>query len=196
MSLGLKKNELDFEIFPNTNPKTMLFVDASEYLDANPERPLLEITPPGYSKYFLVNIVARKVNILNASNIGLNVTLKTSKLTNLSDGVWTLKYKVCPYDKAYIQKYHLRTTILECNMRKIYDFLDDAACDIRNDNKIRQEVVDIMLLIATGKAQAEEGQPNKASASYQKANKKVNQLIDKLEGRCNDGVSCMQSKHN
>jgi hypothetical protein len=191
MSLGLRKNTLDFEIFPNSNPKTMLFVDASDYLEEHPERPLLEITPPGYSKYFLVNIVARKVNILNASNIGLNVTLKTSKLTDLIDGVYTLKYKVCPYDKAYIQKYHLRTTILECNMRKIYDFLDDAECDVKGDTKLRQEIVDIMLLIAKGKAEAEEGKPSRASDSYQKAQTKVNKLIDKLEGRCNNVVPCL-----
>ncbi len=191
MSLGLKKNFIDFEIFPNSNSKTMIFVDASEYLDEHPERPLLEVTPPGYSKYFLVNIVARRVNILNASNIGLNVTLKTSDLTVLSDGVWTLKYKVCPYDKAYLQKYHLRTTILECNLRKVYEFLDNAECDIKGDAKLRQEIVDIMLLIATGKAYAEEGKPNKASEVYQKADKKATKLIDKLEGRCKDGVSCM-----
>lgn len=191
MSLGLRKNTLDFEILPNSNPKTMIFVDASDYLDEHPERPLLEITPPGYAKYFLVNIVARKVNILNASNIGLNVTLKTSHLTDLIDGVYTLKYKVCPYDKAFCYKYHLRTTILECNIRKIYNFLDDAECDIKGDSKLRQEIVDIMLLIATGKAQAEEGKPSKASESYQKASKKANQLIDKLEGRCNNAMSCM-----
>jgi hypothetical protein len=192
MSLGLRKNTLDFEIFPNSNTKTMIFVDASDYLDDNPERPLLEITPPGYAKYFLVNIVARRINILNASNIGLNVTLKTSHLTDLIDGVYTLKYKVCPYDKAYVQKYHLRTVLLECNLRKVYDFLADAECDIKGDDKLRQAIVDIMLLIALGKAQAEEGQVKKASDAYQKANKKTNQLIDKLEGRCNNvGLPCL-----
>lgn len=191
MSIGIKRNYLDFEIFPNTNPKTMIFIDASEYMDEHPERPLLEVTPPGYSKYFLVNIAARNVNVLNASNIGINVTLHTSKLTNLIDGVWTFKYKVCPYDKAFIQKYFLRTTVLECNLKKIYDFLEDADCDFRNDHKLRQDIVDIMLLVASGRAFAEESKPKKASEAYQKASKKADKILDKLEGRCNHGVSCL-----
>lgn len=201
MSTGLKKNILDFEIIPSGNTKTMIFVDASEYMELHPERPLLEITPPGYAKYFLVNIVAKKVNVLNSALIGIHPQVKkidesnceilplgTTYLTDLPDGVWTLKYKICPYDKVYIQKYHLRTVALECVLRQIYAYMQFEDCDVQKEEKLKKDIIDILLMIEGGKAAAEEGVVKKASTLYGKATKSINKILDRLSGKCSNGV--------
>lgn len=181
--MSIKRHYLDFEILPVNNSRTLVFLDASDYME-QPERPLLEITLPGYNKYFLANIVAQQVNTLNSNTIGLTETLSNTNLADLPDGVWTFKYKICPYDKVYKQKYHLRTVILETNLGKIYDHFELTDCIDQLDDKIKKEVVDIILLIETGRSSAERGQVKRATDAYTKANTKVTNLLQKLDCNC------------
>jgi hypothetical protein len=180
--MSIHRHELDFEIFPNSNLLTIVFVDASDYME-QPERPLLEVTPPGYSKYFLVNIVANRVNTLNSNIIGLTETLSNVNLAALPDGVWTFKYKICPYDKVFVRKCHLRTTALECSINNILNSFDDVDCSIL-DNNMRKEIIDILLLIEMGKAAAEKCDTKKAGDAYTKAHTKVKDIVAKLDGCC------------
>lgn len=181
--MSIKRHYLDFEILPVNNPRTLVFLDSSTYME-QPERPLLEITLPGYNKYFLANIVAQQVNTLNSNTIGLTETLSNTDLADLPDGVWTFKYKICPYDKVYKQKYHLRTVTLETNLGKIYDHFELADCIDQLDDKIKKEVVDIILLIETGRIAAEKGQVKRANDAYTKANTKITNLLEKLDCNC------------
>lgn len=183
MALGIKRDYLSFEILPNLDSKTMLFLDTSDYKE-EPERPLLEVTLPGHTRYTLVNIIHNKVNVLNSNLTGYSKLLNVSHLVDLPDGVWTLKYKICPYDKIYVQKYHLRTNHLDCKMRQIHQFIQHSDCVIADDEKIKKEVVDLMLLIETGKAEAEEGNAKRAGDLYQKALKRATRLLEKLNGKC------------
>lgn len=185
MSLGIRKHTLSFEILNTGNPKTLVFLDSSDYYE-EPERPLLEITLPGYNKYFLVNVVARKVNTFNSNTIGMTETLSSHNLVNLPDGVWTLKFKVCPYDKVYIQKYHLRTVTLEEQIANIFEYMDLSDCDVEDTKKYQNTLVDIFVLLEAAKANAEKrGAVKKATEQYQKANSLVTDLLNKLSGTCN-----------
>lgn len=183
MSLGLKKHILSFEILDVGNPRTLVFLDTSYYFE-EPDRPLLEVTLPGHNKYFLVNIVPRKVNTLNSNTIGLTETLNTHNLVDLPDGVWTLKFKICPYDKIYTQQYYLRTVALERSIQKIFDFVELSDCDIEKDKKYRNEIVNIFILLESAKGHAKEGNVKKASEQYQKLNTLVTDLLTKLSGNC------------
>lgn len=183
MSLGIKKHILDFEILNTGNSKTLVFLDSSEY-NGNPEKPLLEVTLPGHNKYFLLNVVARKLNTFNSNTIGLTETLNSHDIVNLPDGVWRLKFKVCPYDKVYIQKYHLRTVTLEENIQKFFDWLDISDCDIAETEKYKNDIVDIFILKEAAKANAIKGRIKKASDQYQKANDLITNLLKKLSKSC------------
>lgn len=180
--MPIHRHELDFEIFPNSNPLTVIFVDTSDYME-QPERPLLEVILPGYTKYFLVNIVANKVNTLNSNTIGLTETLSNTNLAALPDGVWTFKYKICPYDKVYVRKCHLRTTALDCSIAKIYDKFEDVDCHTLDD-KTRKELIDIHLLVEMGRAAAVKCDTKKAGEAYKKAHAKVTTLLCKLDDCC------------
>lgn len=183
MSLGIRKHILDFEILDTGNPYTVVFMDSSQYY-TEPERPLLEVTLPGYSKYFLLNVAARQVNTFNSNTIGLTEIFNSFNLVSLPDGVWTFKFKVCPYDKVYIQKYHLRTVDLENKLCKIYDQISMSDCDVARDEKLNNTLVEIFLATAAGKAHAKEGNARRASELYQLANESVNRLLNNLTGVC------------
>jgi hypothetical protein len=190
MPTGSAIDKLSFEILDAINPKVLLFLDTSEYKDINPERPLLEVLPPGHAKFYTVNITAKKINVLNASLIGLTTTAallnqgQNITFDDLPDGVWTLTYKVCPYQYSYIQRYHLRTSRLECKVRQIAQFLDFSDCITDATEKLKKDYVDITLLIEKGKAEAEEGCSEKASDAYQKANKRASRVLDCLNKKC------------
>jgi hypothetical protein len=183
MSLGIRKHNLNFDILDTGNPRTLIFLDSSEYFE-EPDRPLLEVTLPGYTKYFLLNVAARKVNTFNSNTIGLTETLNSHNLVNLPDGLWTLKFKVCPYDKVYVQKYHLRTVTLENNIQKIFDFVELSDCDIEKDEKYQSAIIDIFILLESAKGHALKGNVKKASDQYQKLNTLVTDLLNKLSGSC------------
>lgn len=180
--MSLKKQELDFEIVPTGNPKTIVFVDSSDYFES-PDRPLLQVFPPGHNRYFVVNIMPGKVNTLNSSIIGLAPVLHTSSLVDLADGVWTFTYMICPYDKVFITKYYLRTTTLDQKLNQVFDYAD-CDCEFERNEKFKNEIVDIILLVEKAKANAAKGEVSKASEAYQKASKRVNKLLDRLQKLC------------
>lgn len=181
MALGIKKDELSFEILVGTNPKTLLFLDTSTYKET-PERPLLEITLPGFSKYNLVNIVAGEINVLNSSLVGLNKTLGHSKLQELPDGVYTLKYKICPYDLVYLQRYHLRTTKLEQQLHEVFHKAD--LCNCGDEERLKRDLTDILLLLEGGRSEAALGFSDRAHDCYQKAQSLLNKIIERLNVNC------------
>lgn len=177
---GLKKHILDFEIIPTGNPKTLVFIDSSDYF-TEPEKPLLEVTLPGYSKYFLVNIVARKVNTFNSNTVGLTDLLNDDDIVDLPDGIYSFRYKICPYDKAFVDKKHFRTTLIDQKLASLYDQIDTTDCSTKEDRIHEYNLVEVHALIEGAKAIVNKNE-KKANSFYQLASK----LIDKLSNKvCN-----------
>lgn len=177
---GLRQNIIDFEIIATGNSKTLVFIDSSDYIVDSPERPLLEVTLPGYNKYFLVNIVARQVNTLNSNTIGLTDLLNNDCLVDLPDGVYKLKYKICPYTSNYKTKLVFRTTLLEDKLKVLYDQIDGSDCSKKTDREISQVLTEVNMLIAGAQAVVEKNE-KKANDFYRLANT----LIDNLTKCCN-----------
>lgn len=178
---GLRKHILDFEIVPTGNPKTLVFVDASEYRDV-PERPLLEVILPGYNKYFLVNIVANRVNTLNSNIIGLTSLLNGDELVNLPDGAYNLRYKICPYTTTYIDKVHFRTTLIEQQLGDLYEKIDTSECCNKN-SELFAEIAEVYSLIEGAKIIACRDD-EKAHGFYQLASKLIDKISKKLDKSC------------
>lgn len=181
--LGINRNTLSFEILEGGNPQTVLFMDTSQYYKI-PESPIVEITPPGYTNPFLTNIDFGKINVLNSSTIGISDILETGCLVDLPDGVWKFKYKICPYDQVYVIGYILRTTVLDITLQKVYDAIDFSDCDIAEDENLKKTIVDIMVAIASGKANARAGEAKKADTLYQIANELTVKTLKNLTDRC------------
>jgi hypothetical protein len=179
---GLRKHILDFEIIPSGNPKTLVFIDSSDYF-AEPEKPLLEITLPGYTKYFLVNIAARKVNTFNSNTIGLTELLNEGELVELPDGIYKFRYKVCPYDKVFKDKKSFRTTLIEKKLAEAYDKLDASDCSHQSDKDLQNSIVEIHALIEGAKIVVNKSE-KKASSFYQLANSLLDKIVNKLCKNC------------
>lgn len=179
---GIHEHILDFEILETGNLRTIVFVDSSEYME-EPEKPLLEITPPGFTKYFLVNVDARKVNTFNANLIGITDNFGLEQLSDLPDGVWTFKYKVCPYNYAYNSKKVLRVTNLLKKVTTLYENIDLNNIDTQEDRNLETALIHIHMLIEGGKAVANKD-AKKASDNYNLADRLVQKQLDKICKHC------------
>jgi len=177
---GFRQNIIDFEIIPTGNPKTLVFLDSSDYF-REPEKPLLEIILPGYSKYFLVNITARKLNTFNSNTIGLTELLNDDCLVDLPDGIYTFKYKICPYDEAYKIKRVFRTTLIEKQLDELYDLIDNPENITADERILEYKLVEIHAGITGAQAVVEKDE-RKANSYYKIAQKLIGELS---EGICN-----------
>ena len=180
--LGLNEHKLSFELLETGNPKTLVIFDSSYYYE-EPERPLLEITLPGYNKYFLVNVEARKVNTFNSNTIGLTDTLDTDEFIDLPDGVYGFKFKICPYNYVYTVQKKMRVTSLLKKLEEVYNKIDLSDCSTKEDRVIQFDLVRIHILIEGAKAVVNKNS-KKAFDNYQLANKLVDKLINKFCKNC------------
>lgn len=179
---GLHRHHLDFEILETGNTKTLVFADSSSYME-EPERPLLEIVLPGFTKYFLVNIQARKVNTFNSSTIGINEVFSEECLVDLPDGVYNFKYKICPYNSVFICKKHMRVALLNEKIAQLNSKIDLADCDTKNDLSLQQDLFKIYSLVEGAKIVVNYDS-KKAQSYYQLADKLVQKQLDKICKNC------------
>jgi|GEM_PF-2386647 hypothetical protein len=186
--LGIHSNHLDFEILETGNLKTLVFVDSSQYMEA-PDGPLIEVFLPGFNKYLLANVVASQVNTFNSSTLGLNDSLSVDCLQDLPDGVWSIRFKICPYQYVFIDKKHMRVSQLMYKLQNLYNELsiDGCDCPTQNDVYIQKTLTRIHILIE-GSRSVVNADSVKASRYYQLANKLVDELTHRFCKNCPNNV--------
>lgn len=148
---GLHSHNLDFEIIQTNSEDKLLFLDTSVYFET-PESPLLEITLPGFSKYFTVNYQPNIVTVLTSNTIGLTNILENSCNSVLPDGVYKITQKICPYQYLWITKYHLRTTMLDCQINLLFTFFDELENPTKQDIQLKKDITDILIFLESAKA--------------------------------------------
>lgn len=176
--IGLHKDNISFEILETINPKTLVFLDSSDYIQS-PERPLLEITLPGYDKYFLVNVIPKRLNTFNSSTIGLGRVLNCSELIDLPDGLYSAKYKICPYDYKFITKKFIRTTLLNQRLENLYNQIDLNLID----NEFEKDLLKVYILVEGSKTIAD-SDSKKAVDYFNTASKIVDKLFLRICKNC------------
>ena len=96
MALELSTHHLDFDIYESDyNPKTMVFLDKSSYMET-PEKPKLEVILPGFVDSKVVPINPNSLNVLNTSALGIS---SINSFEDLPDGAYTLTYRICPHEE-------------------------------------------------------------------------------------------------
>ncbi len=180
--IGFRENIIDFEIVPTGNPKTLVFIDSSNYI-SEPDRPLLEVLMPGYDKFLVANVVARQVNTFNSNTIGFTDLLNSDILLDLPDGVYTLKYQVCPYTTNFKIKSICRTALLEEKLVYIYEKIEASACTTKHDKEILAQLAEVHMLIE-GCHYIADADQRKATEFYALADRLVKHIIKKLEKCC------------
>lgn len=179
--LGFDVYEIDFFILDNNNPKTIVILDQSNYLEI-PEKPVYGIKLPGYNNTIIVPYIIDKINIVNSNTLSLTNAPCHTALMDLPDGVYEITQMVCPYDQLYKTKLYLKTTKLECSYDKLLlDQNFNSTC--LPINILEKELIHIDILIQSAKAEARAYNPIKAQNKYTAALEAINQLQKKLN--CN-----------
>jgi hypothetical protein len=162
MALGLRKNILDFSII-ETNVKTIVFLDESVYMNT-PEKPFLEIVLPGYTKSIRVPIIPNRVNIFNSNSFSNT----NDEPVDLVDGIYQLRYCIYPHTYVFKDKMYMRTLGLENKYNKLLLSLNLSDC-FSKEIKNNKSIIDFNILLQASKANAEDGNINKAIELYKKA---------------------------
>lgn len=169
-------NNLDFDIFDNDmNLCTIMVIDKSEYIDKYPETPVLEVLPPGHTKWVSLPFKTRDINTITSTQ--LNLTCGT--ISSLPDGVYRFSLSVCPNDKVFLCKNYLRTTCMDYKIQDLILKVIDK-CDPESEN-LKKTLNDIDCLISGAKANVAIGNINKGTETYQKAETIIANTLNKCK---------------
>lgn len=176
-------SRLSFDIADTHDFKTLGIVDTSWYnSDIKVETPTIEILPPGYVRAVSPYFVPGALNIYNSNGVGITQASCEEELQELPDGIWKIKYSICPNDKLFIERYFLRTDKILCRYSQAFLSLDINSCDLPTEKQRRSDLDNIRLYITGAIAAANDQNPKLASDLYNKANK----LLDKFSrSNCN-----------
>jgi len=104
-----QKHILSLDIPETLNAKIFRVVDTSTYsttLGITCNR--LQILLPGYLEEVTLEILPNSQNVFNACTLHLQDTNCNTALSELPDGIYTLRYSVAPNDKVWIEYNYLR----------------------------------------------------------------------------------------
>lgn len=176
-------SKLNLNIIDTHNFKTIGVLDTSIYNeDIAIEENLIQITPPGFkyaaSPFFMV----RGLNIYNSNNVGLTKASCEEELIDLPDGLWKIKYSICPSDKLFIEKVFLKTDKIQCLFTQAFlnlEFSNDSTEDFKYKTKKLNE---IDLFIQGAIAAANKADYKLSSQLYKKAHNNLAEFIE-LSGK-------------
>lgn len=153
------KHVLQLDIPETACENILKIVDSSIYAKKNLlpigcER--LDITLPGYSQPVYISENLEEGFSLNLTAEDLELTCDHPSTMALSDGLYTIKYSICPNEKVHVTYYHLRTTCALNNYYKELCKLRLEPCE--PDAEVKQKLADlryIKSLLDAAKAKAE-----------------------------------------
>ncbi len=175
-------SKLSFNVIDTHNFKTLGIVDTSWYNpDITVETPTLEVYPPGFayaaSPYFMI----KALNIYNSNGLGLTKASCEEELIDLPDGLWKVKYSICPNDKLFIERFFLKTDKLQCKYTQAFLNLDLSAVDSDTELKKRRNLEDIELFIQGAISASNNQNAKLASDLYKKADTMLNLYLGNYE---------------
>lgn len=177
--LGIKENNLDFEVLPVKNPNFLIIFDLSDYMEV-PKMGHLRITLPGYKEP--IHLPFNRTNFNKYNSNQLQPRKHTLDLYELPDGLYKISYHIQPHDEQYVEKYYLRTTLFDKQYTQFLLNLELSDCSLKNDREIKNGLIDASLFIETAQAHVEENNYNASAEFYRKAVDLLNRLTKKLKG--------------
>lgn len=113
----MNKHVLSLDVPETLNTKILRIVDTSIYSSVlEVACPILQILTPGAVDAISITTVAGGEKIITACDLELQLTDCDTTLTDLPDGIYSIRYSVAPNDKVYVEYSHLRMS----NALKLY----------------------------------------------------------------------------
>lgn len=176
--IGIESYKIDFSVLDDNNPDTLIILDKSNYLDT-PEKPLLDITLPGYTGYIEVPYKPSQISLYNSDSLNLTIPQDGDCLAALPDGVYQLTMKICPYDEFFTTRYHLKSSQFNIAYQEILLLYDDnTSCYSQQD--LQAAIIELDILIQSAKAETDRGNIDRATEKYRTAIKKLAAVNKKL----------------
>lgn len=167
--------KLNIELRVNTNSscKTLVIADYSTYLET-PESPRIQIQLPGASTWHTFAFTASQTNTFNSDSF-LDSDEEEEELTNLADGLYTIKYGFCPYEETSTTFYHVRQCLTWCRWHALLKQSFDSCLDLSKEMESLLNRIEYLMIGA--EIYAKDCEPEKAIEFHQKAV----ELLDHLE---------------
>lgn len=157
---------LDLRVCPCSSCKNLVLEDHSYYLDT-PESPRVNITTPGSSTPWTFEFTPNKSNIYNSYSFGSSLVADAECLGDLADGLYTIKYMICPYDELNKTIYHVRQCLSWCRWETLLRQFFTNCLDLSRDSQALLNRIEYLLKGA--EAFAADCDPDKAMELHQKA---------------------------
>lgn len=177
-AIDIQTYNLDFLFLTNNDPKSIAILDQSTYL-SEPQLPLLQVIPPGFTGALQVPYAPQTITILNSDNLTLTDVTECGELADLPDGVWQITMMVCPYDELYVKKCYLKTTQFDNIYYNILLNYDDCSPFLEK-SEYEKRIIEVDILIQSAHAEARCFNVDKATMKYQKALSILNSINKKL----------------
>lgn len=176
--IGTQSYNIDFYVLESNDPKTIVILDRSNYLD-QPELPLIEVIIPGFTGFVQKEYIPNGLIVLNSDSLDLTEACEYETTADLPDGVYQITMKVCPYDELYNKKCYLKTTkFYEAYQNILLNF--DIADTSYNQDKLKQDIIDLDILIQSAKAEVNRCNVDRGTQKYQTALRKLLSINRKL----------------
>jgi len=170
-------SRLSFDIIDTHDFKTLGIVDTSWYNpDITVEEPTIEIVPPGHTLAASPFFMTRGLNVYNSNGVGITRVSCEEELIDLPDGLWKVKYSICPNDKLFVERFFLRTDKIQCRCAQAFLSLDlNLPSDSSEEKHKRAKLAEIEFYITGAIAAANNQDAKLANDLYRKADRLLDQ---------------------
>jgi hypothetical protein len=170
-------SKLNFNIVDTHDFKTLGVVDTSWYNpDITVETPTIEILPPGYTVAASPFFMIKALNVYNSNGLGITRASCEEDLVDLPDGLWKIRYSICPNDQLYIERFFLKTDKIQCAFTQAFLKLD-MKCDNPTSAEKRRKLDEVEFWIKSAISAANNQNAKDAHDFYIKADKLLNAYL-------------------
>jgi len=135
--------------------------------------PTLEVTVPGFSPKS-ITFTPSSIQVYNSNTLG--ITCDDCELSNLPDGIYTVKYTLTPAYQYYVERSFMRTNMIYSKLDSYFLKLDFMQCDQALKESQKKVLDTIEFFIEGAIAAADKCMPGKAMDLYNTANDMLNKF--------------------
>lgn len=175
-------SQLDIYIEDVLNPKVLIVKDASYYNpDITPSEATLVVQYPSSSNYISIPVGINFTYTINSNTLGITNAIRSENLADLPDGIYTIRYSICPNDELFVEIKFLRNVKQLIKYYNSFCALEITKCDHKAYTEELNKLREIKQYIDTAKYLADCGKYTQAIEVYNYAD----ELLDKFNSNCN-----------
>jgi hypothetical protein len=169
-------NQLYFTVLEHDNPLFMLLLDLSQYMESLPSTPVYDIIPPGYINPVRISATPKGITSINSGVLFSAFTTELPGLVPLPDGVYTITYKIQPYDTFHLTRTTLRSTVVEMELDKGFVAVEQN-CRHAWYQRWKSDLLNVSIMLSTAHALARLGNTDKSALVFQEVQMETERIV-------------------